>query len=147
MPSRVEPAKHHAFSAKEDSVEELEVFLCHEHIEFIADSESQLSPPHLPKTEKSLGTGAVLIKYIAEPWERNVQGCLERNQETNHYCPFAMCEEYKYIQCGISKMGMKIYYDNVLKAEYKAQNFPSVNDRDDVQKLLACMPDNQSLGE
>jgi hypothetical protein len=72
MPSRVEPAKHHAFNVKEDSVEEFEVFPYHKYVEFIADSESQLSPPHLPQTEKSLGPGAVLIKYIAEPWERNV---------------------------------------------------------------------------
>jgi len=145
-PRRVEPAQCVVFNANKDSVKDLDAFSDLEQVENIPHMEPQ-PPPPFPRTEIHPGAGALPIDYIAEPLERDAKGCLETNLQKNPYHPFAKCEEYKYIQCGIKKKGMKTYYDNVLKEENTVLRFSSFKNGDGLQKLVASMPDNQALGE
>jgi len=123
-PQCVEPAQHREFNATKDSVDDFDTFRYLEQAENIADSESQ-PPPPLQRTKIYPGTSTLLMDYIAQPWERDAQGCLEINLQNNPYYPFATHKEYSYIQCRIKKKGIKMYYDNVLKEENTTLPFPS----------------------
>jgi len=106
-PRRVETAVHGDYQVKNDSVEDLDVFPYLEPVEIIADMESQIPPPPLLLTEIYPSAGIPLSDYIVAAWKRDAQGCLWTNLQNNHYYPFGMCEECKYIQCGIKKKCMK----------------------------------------
>jgi hypothetical protein len=72
-PENLEPAHRRQFNTHKDSVEELDLFPDLEHVENIADLASQPLQP-LPWMELYPGSGALLIVYIPQPWERDAQG-------------------------------------------------------------------------
>ena len=147
VPRWVERAHHCQFNGIEDSVVDLDSFPHLEHIENIADLVSHPPPPSLRRTETFPAAGALMIDYAAKPWESDNKGCLETNIPNTHYYPFVTRAEYQYIQCVIKKRGMRTYHDNVLKEENTTLHFPWYKTGDDVQKLVASMPDDQALGE
>jgi len=104
---RIQPAQCCEFNPNIDSVEDLNTFPYLEHLQNNAESKSQPPTAPLPQMETYPVAGAMLRDYIAEPWERDAQGCLETNRQNNPNYPFATREEYRYIQCGIRKMHMK----------------------------------------
>jgi hypothetical protein len=131
-PRCVEPTQHDEFNADKYSVKDFDGIPNLQHPEHVADLESQPAPPPLPGTETNPGASSPQSNYIAEPWERDTQGCLQTNLQNNSYYGFEMCVEYKYTQCGIKKKGMKMYYDNIVKEQNTAQHFPSFNNGDRV---------------
>jgi len=82
-PRRIEPAQHREFNFNKDLVEDLDAFPYFEPLENLADSQSQPPPPPPPWTESYPVTGALLSDYIAEPWDRDAQGCLETKLHKN----------------------------------------------------------------
>jgi len=146
-PRRVAVAQRREFNTNKHSVEYLDIFPYFEHIENITDLESQPPPRPLAQMETSSGAGPPLSDYIGEPWECDAQGFLGMNLQNNPYYPFATREEYKYIQCGINKKGIKTYYDNMLKEKNTTLRFPRFKNGVAVQKLVASIPDAQALGK
>jgi hypothetical protein len=118
-----------------------------EHIENIADRQSQPPPAPLPRMEIYPSTGALLRDFIAEPWEHDAAYCLGTTIQDTPYYLFATCEKHKYIQCGIKQNRMNTDYDKVLKEESIALRCPSFKIGDVVQKLMASIPDDQAVGE
>jgi hypothetical protein len=118
-----------------------------EHVENTSDLESQPQPPALLRKKTYTSTGAPLHDYIAEIWELDAHSYVEINQHHNPYCPYTTREEYKYIQCGITKKGMKTYYEKVLKAENTTLRFPCFKNGDGVQKLADTMPYDEAPEE
>jgi len=147
MPLHNEPAQRCEFNTNTSSVQDWDLFPYIEHVENIAHSKSQPSPPSLPQKEIYPGACAPLINFITEPWERDTEGCFETILQNNPYYMFAMREEYKYIQGGISNKDMKTYYDNELNKENTSLRFPSFRNGDGIQRLMASTPHDLALGE
>jgi hypothetical protein len=70
VPQRIQPAQRCEFNATKDSLEYLDAFPHLEHVENIADLESQ-PPPPLPGKALCPGAGTVLIDYITERCKSN----------------------------------------------------------------------------
>jgi len=105
-----------------------------EHGVHIADSVSQPLPPSLPQTAIYSGAGAPLS-------HRNTTLSVAlRPTYKQSLLPFTTCEEYKYIQCGIKKIRMNTYYDNVLKGADPSLRFRSFKNGDGTHKPVARIP-------
>jgi hypothetical protein len=145
VPQCVDATQGGDLNTNKDSVEDLDVYPYLEHIETIADTESQpYSPPQL-HTDTYPGAGAPLCKSIAYPWEPDAQGFLQMYLQNNAYSRSAMRGEYQYIQCGIMKKGMQTYYHNVLEEEINSLHFRSFKNADGILKLVDSMPDHLAL--
>jgi len=117
----------------------LDTFPYLEHIDNMVDSESQRCPSPLQPVETYRGVGAPLSDSIADPWEWEAQRFLVTNLQNNPYYRFAMREEYEYIQPGIKKDGIKMYYEKMLKEANTDLHFPTFINRDDIQQLVASI--------
>jgi len=94
-------------------------------------------PWHQRSTERvqcwGMGTGLSRL-----PWDELTKAS---------YYPFATREDCKSIKCGTQQKGMKTDNDNVLKKENTTLRFPSFNNGDSVQQLVATMPADHALRE
>ena len=66
-PRRIESAQRRELNSHKDSIKDLDVFPYLEHIENIADSETQPPRPPVSRTETYPGAGALLRDHIGEP--------------------------------------------------------------------------------
>lgn len=66
------------------------------------------------------------------------------NPQNYLYYQFASHVEYKHMQCGIRRKGMKTYQNNVLKEENTTMCVHSIKHGDGVNLLVARMQHNQA---
>jgi len=105
-PQCVEPAQHHEFNANKELVKDLDAFPYLKQVENIPDSESQSPPPPLPQMDIYPGAGAPLIDYIAEPWERDAQDCLDISKMYfSHWEPPGVFERRRSVNLEVSISG------------------------------------------
>jgi len=146
-PRSVQSAQPPEFNANNNSVEDLDQFRYFEYAENIAASMTYQARPPLLCKETFPGVWAPLTNYSAQLFEHNTQSFLERNWQNNSYYPFVMRQQYKYIQCGIRKKGVKMYYHNMRQEENPTLCFLSFKTEDWVLMLVATKSDVLAVGE
>jgi len=82
-PRRIEPTKPCELILNNDSVKDLDGYPYLEHVENIANYQSQPLPPPLPMGETYPRASEPLSNYIANPWKRDAQGCHKTNLQNN----------------------------------------------------------------
>jgi len=109
-----------------DALKELDMISDLEYLQIIADLESETPPPNVPQTEQLPAATAPQETTIAEQWQNDPHGFLQRNLQNNLYYLFGMREESKYLKHRIQKMGKKKYSDNVQQGRKHHSSFPKI---------------------